>query len=185
MRPGLLVAGIVVLVIGVALLLVPVIPQTSETVRSTSNTPYYEGSVSGYSLTGTTVVSVTWSTNSSVAVTVLAAACSGGCTNISQVSGVTSENGTTGSFTLNQPNGGSVLMGEVYGGPTPVSVTFKITTSLGTVGTILVVLGILLLIAGAVLGRRAKPAATTTPPAAPAVTESPPPPGSSGTPPTP
>jgi hypothetical protein len=162
-RGGLVVVGIVLAIIGAALLFVPVLPQSNETATSSSVAPFYAGSVSGYSLTGSILVAVTWSTNGNTSVNVIAATCSGSCDNVSDVSGYTSQNGTSGSFTLSQPNGGSVIMGIVYSGETPVTVTFKITTTLSTVGTLLVVLGIILLILGLVLRGKSKAPATPTP----------------------
>ncbi|MCI4338975.1 MAG: hypothetical protein L3J68_01405 [Thermoplasmata archaeon] len=163
MRAGLVVVGIVLAIIGAALLFVPVLPQSNETATSSSSTPYYAGSVSGFSLTGSIVVAVSWSTGGNTSVNVIAATCGGSCDNASDVSGITSQNGTSGSFTLSQPNGGSIVMGVIYSGETPVTVTFKITTTLSTVGTLLIVLGIILLILGVVLGRKSKAATPPTP----------------------
>jgi uncharacterized membrane protein len=176
MRIGLVIVGVILLIVGAVLLFVPVVPQSNETVSSSSSTPYYEASVSGYSISGSIPISVTW-TSSGPAVEVAAGACSSGCTNPSQVSSLTFQNGTSGSFTLNQPNGGSIVMGEIYSGSSAVNVTFKITTALSTVGTILVPVGILILIVGAVLkGKGAKMAAAPAPtPAEPSSTPPPPP----------
>ncbi len=153
MRIGLVIVGVVLLIVGVALLLVPLVPQTNETVSSSSATPYYVASLSGFSLTGSIPIAVSW-TSSGPAVTVIAGACSGTCSNQSQVTGITSQAGTSGSFTLNQPDGGSILMGEVYTGSGTANVTFTITTALSTVGTVLVPIGILVLIVGVVLKRK-------------------------------
>lgn len=153
MRIGLVVAGVIVIIVGAVLLFVPVVPQASETVQSNSSAPYYLGSISGFSLTGSIPISVSWTSTSSVEVIAAAVSCSGsGCTNVSQISGTTAESGTSGSFTLNQPDGGSIIMGiaSVTGGGT-ANATFKITTAITTVGSILVIVGILLLIVGLVL----------------------------------
>ncbi len=182
MRAGLVVVGIVLAVIGAALLFVPVVPQSNETVSSSSSTPYVIISVGGYSLTGSVPVAVSWSTNGSTSVEVLAGACSATCNgSSSQISDITSQNGTSGSFTLNQPDGGSIIMGVVYAGSPAVAVTFKITTALSTVGTILVVVGILILILGVVLRRKPKASAASAPPTA--VGPSPPAPTTPGGPP--
>jgi hypothetical protein len=157
MRMGLVVVGVVLLLIGAVLLFVPVVPQSNETVSSNSELPYYAASISGFALTGSTPVSVSWSVNGSTPVEIVAGACTSSCANATQISSITTQNATSGSFTLNQPNGGSILMGVVYGGG-PVTVTFKIATALSTVGTALLVIGILVLIAGLVLGRKPKPA---------------------------
>jgi uncharacterized membrane protein len=163
MRIGWVVVGVVVILIGAALLFVPLEPQANQTADSSSSTPYYVASVSGFSLTGSIPIAVSWTTNGSTPVDVVAAACSGTCQSISQVSGITSQNGTSGSFALNQPDGGSVLMGVVYSGHPGVTVTFKITTALTTIGTILVVVGILLLIVGLVLRKKSGAAPAAAP----------------------
>lgn len=180
MRTGVVIVGVVLAIIGAALLFVPVVPQTSETVQSNSATPFYEGSVAGFSLTGSIPVSVTWTANTTVEMIAAAASCSGtNCANASQISGATIQSGTSGSFTLNQPDGGSIFMGIAPTGGGPANATFKITTALTTVGSVLVIVGILVLIVGAVLKRRtmAMPQAPAQPvqPAAPGTPPTPPP----------
>jgi hypothetical protein len=170
MRIGWVIVGVVLLIVGAALLFVPVTPQPNQTVSSSSDLPYYAASVSGFSLTGTMPVAVTW-TSSGPTVSVVAGACSSTCNNQSQVSSLTSQSGASGSFTLNQPNGGSILMGVLYAGSGVANVTFKITTALTTVGTILVPIGIILLIVGVVAKKKGAIA-----PAAPMATPASPPP---------
>jgi uncharacterized membrane protein len=165
MRLGMVIVGVIVVIIGAVLLFVPLVPQTSQTVASNSSTPFYLGSVSGFSLTGNIAVAVSWT--STTTVTIAAAACSGTCSNISQISGITTQSGTSGSFTLNQPDGGEVIMGIVTSGGAAANATFKITTALATVGSILVIVGIVILIAGIVLHRK-KPAAEPAPAPTPA-----------------
>jgi uncharacterized membrane protein len=175
MRIGLVIVGVVLLIVGAALLFVPVVPQSNETVSSSSTAPYYAASVSGFSLTGSIPIAVTWA-SSGPSVTVIAGACSGSCISSSQVSSITYQNGTSGSFTLSQPDGGSILMGVDQGGG-GVNVTFKITTALTTVGSILVPVGILVLIVGAVLkrgGSKPAPAPMAAPEPTPTAPESPP-----------
>lgn len=177
MRLGLVIVGIVLAILGGVLLFVPIVPQTSQTVQSSSDTPpYFLGSISGYSLTGTIAVSVTWTATSTV--DVVAGACTSPCANASSTAGVTditSQTGTSGSFTLNQPNGGYILMGIFdSSGQAAANATFKITTALSTVGTVLLPVGIILLIVGVVVRKKGSkaPAASaptetmeTTPPA--------------------
>ncbi|MFI5414458.1 MAG: hypothetical protein ACHQ16_02170, partial [Candidatus Lutacidiplasmatales archaeon] len=175
---GIVVAGIVLLVIGAVLLFVPLVPQADQTIRSNSSLPVAAFSVSGFSVTGSIPVSVSWTANASV--TVIAAA--GGTVanaNISSVSGLVTQTGTSGSFTLSQPDGGEVVLG-VFGGSafggsgSNATVTFHVTTALTTVGSILLIVGILILIVGLVLksksAKMAAPAASqwTPPPPQPA-----------------
>ena len=164
MRLGILVAGIVLVIIGAALTFVPVVPQGSQTVRSNSTAPYYAGSISGFSLTGSIPVSVSWTASSDVEIVAVAASCDGaGCSNATQISGATLQSGTSGSFTLDQPDGGSIIMGVVSTpGGSSANATFKITTAVTTVGAILAIVGIILVIVGAVV-RKGRKATTVAP----------------------
>lgn len=173
MRGGLVALGVILAVLGAALLFVPLLPESNQTVNSGSETPYYLGSVSGYSLMGSIPVSVSWSVNGSTPVEVAAAACSGTCNASTDLSGITFENGTSGTFSLSQPNGGSVIMGVLYDGAPSVTVTFKITVGLASEGTVLVVLGIVVFLVGLVARR--SPKASPTPAPAPVAPASPPP----------
>ncbi len=188
MRRGIVVAGIVLLIIGFVLTFVPVVPQTSETVYSDSYAPDYHAHITEYSLTGNIAVAVSWTANASVVILAAALSCQGsGCPNesITQVSGLINQSGTSGSFTLQQPSGGSFIMGIwSTAGNVSASATFKLTTAITEIGALFVIIGVLLLIVGLVLRRKVKaPAATpgpgatstvaTTTPAPPA----PPPPG--------
>jgi uncharacterized membrane protein len=172
MRIGIVVVGVVLLLIGAVLLFVPVVPQANQTVDTSSQLPFIAFQVSGYSLTGSIPISVSWT--SPTAVEVFAAVCSGTCSNSSvgsSVSGVTLQSGTSGSFTLNQPNGGTVGIGALNSGGSGSSaptVTFSIKTALSTLGTLLLIVGILLLILGVVLKSKKAPAMAPAPmPAAP------------------
>ncbi|MCI4352422.1 MAG: AAA family ATPase [Thermoplasmata archaeon] len=143
----LLVVGLVLAVVGAVLLFVPVVAQPSQTVQTTSSTPYVAFTVSGFSLTGSIPVSVSWTSTASV--TVLAAACSAQCSgNPSSISGLTTQTGTSGKFTLNQPDGGAVVLGALNVGGAAAAVTFKVTTALTSIGSILLIVGILLLVVG-------------------------------------
>jgi len=163
-----MVVGVVLVVIGVALMYVPLSPQPNQQVWYTEprGDQGYVGSVSGWSITGSIPVAVSWSANGSTSVSVLAGTCSGNCSN-GQVSDVTYQNGTSGSFTLNQPNGGSVAMGVLSFNGAAESVTFKITTALTTVGAGLLILGIILVIVGLVVRSKRKSAPEAAPPPTP------------------
>ncbi|MCI4324745.1 MAG: hypothetical protein L3K00_02510 [Thermoplasmata archaeon] len=165
MRMAIVVVGIVLLVIGAVLMFVPVVDQGSQTVSSTSAVPGEVVSVSGFSLTGSIPVTITWTADSSVEVA--AATCSGSCenANVSQVSGVTLQTGTSGTINLNQPDGGEVGVFVVSASGHAANATFDIKTALTSVGSILIVLGIVLLIVGIVL--KAKPKGGAAPMVAP------------------
>jgi uncharacterized membrane protein len=166
MRPVIVVVGIVLLIVGAVLLFEPVVPQANQTITSQSSPPVDIESVSGYSLTGSIAVHIAWT--SVAPVTVVAATCSANCNYNSSASGVTLQSGTSGSFTLNQPNGGEIAFGAINltsgkGG----NATFTISTALATVGTLLIVVGILLVIAGVIL--KSDKARSAVQPASPVV----------------
>jgi len=170
MRWSWVAVGVVVVLLGAILLYVAIVPQGSETATYSTTGggaqySYYRANVTGYSLSGTIVVSVSWSSNTSTPVQVIAAACSASCGgSYQQLSDVTNESGTTGSFVLDQPNGGSIVMGILSSeGGKSASVTFKVTTAAATAATALVVIGIVLIVVGAVLRRKPSPAPYAVP----------------------
>ncbi len=170
MRWSWVAVGVALAVVGVLLLYVPVVPQRSETATYSTSSEgvqygYYRANVSGYSLSGTVVVDVSWTSNTSTSVQVIAAACTAACGGDYQhLSDVTNETGTQGRFVLDQPNGGSIVMGVLSTATgKDASVTFKITTAFATAGSVLVVAGPVLVIVGAVVRRRPARAAPTTP----------------------
>lgn len=158
MRAGIVVVGVVLLVIGAVLLYVPLAPQPAQTMtQSSSSASPYAFQVSGFSITGSMPVSISWTSNTSV---ILAAvACSGTCSgNISSVSGVVLQTGTSGSFTLSVPDGGTVAIVAESSTGGPSTTTVNVTTAETSIGSILLIVGILLLIVGLVLKRKsAKP----------------------------
>jgi uncharacterized membrane protein len=172
MRVGMVVVGVVLLVIGAVLLFVPVAPQPSQTMNESSIETPYAFQISGFSITGNMPITVSWTSNTSV--TLLAVACTGSCNsgNISTLSGVEVQTGTSGTFNMNVPSGGTVEIGAapLTGGPS--TTTVNVTTSETTIGSILLIVGILLLIVGLVLKRKSK--AMSAPPAMPAQESQPP-----------
>ena len=163
MRIGFVVIGAVVAVIGAALLYIPVVPQPSETVPAVSGPPtYYIGNVTGYSITEKIPVTISWTAN--VTVTVIGGACTSHCVNFTDLSSLTLQTGTSGSFAVDQPNGGSIFFGANASGSSNGSVTFKVTTALSTVASGLVVVGIVLVLLGLLLRtQKASPAVATVP----------------------
>jgi uncharacterized membrane protein len=161
-----MVVGVVLVLIGAVLLFIPVEDQGSQTVDTSSTLPGELVSVSGFSLTGSIPVSIDWTATS--AVVVAAVACSGNCesSNASTLSGVTTQTGTSGTITLNQPDGGEVgMIALPASGGHEANVTFDIKTALTSVGSILIVLGIVLLIVGVVLQGKPKAGAAPVAPA--------------------
>ena len=170
MRLGLVVVGVVLVVLGAVLLFVPVIPMQSQTV--TSNSPDAFNITTIFSPTGTVQLSLSWSSSASVQFLVLT--CSGiniGGSNFSSIcrglSIIGFENGTSGSYNFGAKVGSTVLAGIASRGPS--SATVNVSGSSPVLATLLLVLGIVLLLAGLVLRKKAKAAPT----AAPAETEAP------------
>jgi hypothetical protein len=155
MRRAWVVLGIALLVLGAALLVVPIVPQASHKVKVAADPGWYQflENVSGFSITGAIAVSVSWT--SSAVVDVDAAACSGYCDNVSQVAGFmqTQTTVTSGSFYLGQPNGGSIFLAweKQWSPSASVNITFSIWTDLTIVGPILLTPGAIVLILGVVL----------------------------------
>lgn len=168
MRVGIVVAGIVLVIVGAVLLFVPVVAQGSHTLDQSSANSFYLFSVSGFSITGSIPVSISWSSPSTVVM--IAAACSATCDtgNLAGLSLATGT-GTSGTLTVNQPNGGEVVVGfePTSGGSSNATATVNVTTALTTVGSILLIVGILILIVGVVLRSKSKMAPMAPPPMSP------------------
>ena len=169
MRRRWVILGLMFAAIGPILLFVPLVPEGTPTVSYVvtgghANFTYYRANVSGISLTGEIVIAVSWSSNTSFPVQVVAAACSASCAdNFDQLTDVTNQNGTHGRFTLDQPNGGSIAMGILSTEQgSAASVTFTVTATLSTVGSALVIGWILLVAIGVI--RRPIPRAETSAP---------------------
>ncbi len=157
MRSRLAAVGIVVALLGIALLFAAVAPESDRTVDSSAKAPYYVGRVGGFSLTGSIPISVSWSVNGSSPVEVWAAACALGDVCGSALAPTDYENGTAGTLTMSQPNGGSIVLGVLYGGTPGEVVTFHLTVALATAGSVLAVVGLAILIAGVVVPSRSAP----------------------------
>ena len=152
MRMGIVVVGIVLLVIGAVLLFIPISGQGTQTVSGSAPSAF---SVSGFSITGSIPVKMAWTSSSTI--TIAAVACSGTCGSLATLSGLAIQTGTSGTITLNQPDGGQVLIGIFNSsGSGGGSAQVTITTALTTVGSILLIVGILILIVGVVLKSKSK-----------------------------
>ncbi len=159
-------AGVVLLVIGLVLSFVPLVNQ-----GSTQLGQYVEDAAgpSGYSITGSIPMSISWTSSNSGELAVGVSSCSVSQVQASSCSASTTwhnQSGTSGSESFSVPDGGSVTF--VFSAAGGGSIT--LTTALTTIGLIVIVLGILVLIAGLVLKRKQPKA----PPMAP-VTSNPPP----------
>jgi len=119
--------------------------------------------VGGFSITGVTPVAISWTSANGTAVSVGAAACQSPC----EYYGIPFrsqgnyhepfvwENGSSGSFNVNTPNGWEVDL-LVSDTDIPTNVTFTMVTALNSVGTVLTVAGGVALIAGVALWKRWK-----------------------------
>jgi len=158
--------GVVILLVGVALLYVPVVPQFTSTqtvsLQSQNRGWYFLlENVSGYSITG--VVPVLVSFTSSALVDVEFATCTDVCHNFTQLQQGQRVAGTNqigilvgvtgGSISLNQPNGGSIWVawGQQTTTPTSVNITYSVTTGLTVAGPLLLTAGSAVLVSGILL----------------------------------
>lgn len=174
MRIWFVVIGVVVALVGATLLYVPVYPQPTQTVPALPGPPtYYIGNVTGAPITGKIPVSISWTAN--VTVTVIGGACTNHCVNFTDLSSVTLQAGTSGSFTVDQPIGGSIFFGANASGSTSGLVTFKVTSALSTLASALVIVGVVLALIGVFLRtQKPSPAIATVPaPGAPSPSPTP------------
>jgi hypothetical protein len=159
-----MILGIVLIVIGIALSYVPIVPEGSHSATTTFSSSagvwseWYQFSenVSGYSVTGVIPVTISWS--ASAGTDADAAACFGHCTNVTQVESFmkTEGEGTSGSFSLLQPNGGSIFLALIQQTHPPASdnFTFSITAVLTVAGPLLLTFGTITIILAGILRPR-------------------------------
>jgi hypothetical protein len=150
--------GVGLVLIGAILVSFPLVSQGNQAlyIGSVPGADALVENVSGFSITGITPVTVSWTSNNSTYVSVLAAVCQAPCFGSNVHGPVTSENGSSGSFSLNPSNGWGIVL-IVSTGQAPVSVTFRFVTAANTVGTCFLVGGGALLVAGIVLWSKRKP----------------------------
>jgi hypothetical protein len=161
MRRWLMVLGIVLILVGIVLSYVPIVPEGSHTATvalhsfASEWSGWYQFSenVSGYSLTGVIPVTISWT--ASAGTDADAAACFGYCHNITQVEDFmkTEGEGTSGSFSLLQPNGGSIILALIQQSTPPASdnFSFSITAVLTVAGPVLLTLGTIAIILAGIL----------------------------------
>jgi len=153
MRIVVVIAGVVLILVWALFQFVPLAPQPVNPISTAGETPFEMFTVGGFSLTGTIPVSISWS--ASTIVTVVAAACPQACTNsnVSTLSDITEQSGISGSFTLNQPNGGGIILVVVSSAHESAGADFTIITGLSTEAALTLFVGVAFLIAGVVLKR--------------------------------
>jgi len=161
MRRWVMILGIVLILIGIVLSYVPIVPEGNHTATVTFRssigiwTAWYQFSenVSGYSVTGVIPVTISWSASAGTAAD--AAACFGYCTNVTEVESFmkTEGEGTSGSFSLLQPNGGSIFLALIQQTTPPASdnLTFSITAVLTVAGPLLLTFGTITIIFAGIL----------------------------------
>lgn len=159
MRAGLVVVGVVLLVVGAALLFVPLIPQASRTV-TLGHTGFTEN-LTGLSLTGSIAGSLSWSSNQTIEFW-FASCPASNCTTRS-ISYQT-HNGTSGTISFSYPSG-TEIAALIAAGPPGSAATVKVTLTEPTYGTLLVLAGLFVLLVGVVLKRKPSPVPVSAPPA--------------------
>jgi len=173
--------GIIVTILGAILSFVPLAPQPAGSLRTDSSSAFYALQAGGFSLTGGIPTTVSWSASESVqivAYTEPGPVCTmsgysspnGGGYNVPGSTAAT-DSGTSGSFTFEQPESGCMVLAvNLPTGSGPVNVTYHVTTAETTFGTLVLVPGIVLVIAGVVLRKNEKGPAVLSPLAEPATT---------------
>jgi hypothetical protein len=155
MRPWLLILGIVIVIPGLVLLLVPLVPHPAKDITAATFLSYH--ATERIPLLSTLPVAVSWTSGHSVSVRVYD--CSTfvvGAANVSALcpgASYQTETGTSGSATVSVPVNGGVAVALAPGSPNgTVSVTLKATSP--TVGLGLIGLGALVAVLGLVFKRR-------------------------------
>ncbi len=150
--------GVGLILIGAILVSFPLVSQSNQVVYITTvpGADSFVENVSGFSITGITPVTVSWTSNDSKYVSVLAADCQAPCDSSNVHGPITFENGSSGSFGLNPDNGWGIVL-IVSSDQAPVSVTLRFVTAANTVGSSFLVGGGALLVAGIVLRSKWKP----------------------------
>jgi uncharacterized membrane protein len=172
-RAGFLIAGAIVIVLGLVLAFVPLLPAVSQSIPA--NTPRstalqgYEWNITGFSFTGKFALSLSWTSNQ--AVRTLIEVCSNGgfngyfvCVGGGTPSWPGNGSGTSGSDSFSVVTNTTVLIAMYGANGSQGYVTGHAADS--NVGLILLVVGIILLILGIVLKRKKK-AEAVPPPAEP------------------
>jgi hypothetical protein len=145
---------------GAILFFVPVVPQASHT-RTLEFPPgdsdyFLKENISGFSLTGTIPVIISWSSNGSI--DVVASACPHYCSNQSQLpsnSIVYESLVTSGSVYLSVPNGGAIFVAwyQQTDQPPSTALTYTVWTGLTPAGPILLISGSAVVVLGVTFRR--------------------------------
>ncbi len=163
MRPLIVLIGIVIVIGGVVLAVVPVDPVTSKDITASSPSHYHISE--RVPVLPSEPVSLSWSSN--VSTTVILLTCSSIYLNASSVwaqctgGSNQSETGTSGSWSLSVPTGGQYLWFGVIAGSGALSnpaVTVSIKTAVPTGALGLWIIGALIVLVGLFLRGRKKPA---------------------------
>jgi len=179
MRSRLLLVGVVVTTLGAILSFVPLAPQPTWSLRTDSSVAFYSNHAGGFSVTGGIPTTVSWSASESVQIVAytepgpectMSGYSSPAGSGYSVPGGISaSDSGTSGSFTVEQPENGCVVLAvNLPADSGPVNVTYHVTTAETTFGTLLLVPGIVLVIAGIVLRKDRKGPAASSPVVEPA-----------------
>jgi uncharacterized membrane protein len=170
-RVGFVIAGVIVLALGLVLSFVPLIPAVSQSIPA--NTPRttqfhsYEWNITGFSFTGKFALSLSWTSN--LPVRTLIEVCSNGGINgsLACVGGGTPSwpgngSGTSGSDSFSVVTNTTILIAMYGANGSQGYVTGH--TADANVGLILLIVGIILLILGIVLKRKKKAQPVQPPP---------------------
>lgn len=164
MRFVLVVVGVAVMVIGAVLLVIPAVPNPAVDLSAPPDAPGYEAlatsGIGAFSLTDQTPISGSWSSNTSVLfeLNVCSALCK--TPNATVISSVV-ETGTSGTFTVDVPQGDIMNVSLRGATGTAAHGTVNFSTALTLPGSAAVIVGIVLIVLGYLLRtprRRGPPA---------------------------
>lgn len=165
MRTGILLAGIVVLILGVVLWYLPIQPVTSTLTVPTGAGDTLSANPPLAILSSELTYSANWSAGSSITVNVYDCGTDTSCTNAIHTGAIATATGSTGSLSWTGPKGNYYLI--VPSGTATVTAGVTEPLAGGIVGVLLLVVGLVLAIFGAVRNPPA-PKASPPPVAAPA-----------------
>lgn len=155
MRTGIVVVGIVLLVLGAVLAFVPLVQTASQNVSELTPAAYNVSAT--FSITGTVPLSISYTASQAVQIMVetcdsitFSSSNAPQCKNPSNAT----QNGSSGTFSVAVKPGGAFAVAVI--GPGTATITVKEGQT--TLGDILLILGIVILLVGLVLRKKARPA---------------------------
>jgi hypothetical protein len=167
MRGGIAVVGLILLILGLVLVYIPVpgIPGTS---TGSQNVPQGQGEKFSYPgtlafLTSSIPYTVTWTSTNSTRIVVVDCGSDSGCLQALADPVVASGNGTSGTLSFSGHKGQTyAVLNEGPAATAAVNVQFSVPLIGGTVGSALLIVGIVVFLAGLAMKKKPPPTMPTT-----------------------